>query len=57
MEEAPKQPGAVKGAPNGAAKRTLDGEDGFQIIEKGGNSATNPGDQPDEIGLDRRNKS
>jgi hypothetical protein len=42
MEEAPKPPGAVKGAPNGAAKRTLDGEDGFEIIEKGGTARQIP---------------
>ena len=53
-EEAPKRPGAVKGAPNGAAERTLDGEDRFEMIEKGETSATNPGAESGSIaGKDR----
>ena len=42
-DEAPKRPGAVKGAPFGAAKQTLDGEDRFEMIQKGEKSATIPG--------------
>jgi len=47
-DEASKRPGAVKGAPNGAAKRTLDGEDHFETINEGENSATISGA---EVGL------
>lgn len=42
-ETVPRGPGAVKGAPIGAAEGTLDGEDHFGTIEEGENTATIPG--------------
>ncbi len=42
------------GAPDGAAERTLDGEDRFEMIEKGETSATTPGAKSGSIsGKDR----
>jgi len=35
--------GGVRGAPIGAAERSLDGEDHFETFEEGENSATIPG--------------
>ena len=39
QEGSPERPGAVKGAPPGAAKRTLYGEDRSERIAKEGNEA------------------
>lgn len=47
--KASKWPGAVKGAPNGAAERTLDGEDHFATTNEGENSATIPGAEIDPV--------
>ena len=52
LDETSKWPGAVKGAPIGAAERTLDGEDHFERIGKGESSATIPGA---EVGPVNRN--
>jgi hypothetical protein len=39
QDGSPERPGAVKGAPPGAAKRTLEGEDRSEMIEEEGNEA------------------
>jgi len=46
--------GGVRGAPIGAAERTLDGEDHFETFEEGENSATIPGAKVDRVSWNYR---
>jgi hypothetical protein len=54
QEEVAKWPGAVKGAPNGAAERALDREDHFERLNEGESSATTPGAEVDQVNWNYR---